>query len=480
MPLQPDPEANDQSPSSDDSIPQPNFPPRSSTPAMNSEDSDTVLLDPPKDRDSNSRPSDDNFRPPPPSRSSTLGIKKCWICIGDSTEDDPRNPPIWRAPCSCNLTAHEACLLDWVADLENPKKGSRQATIKILCPQCKTEIKISRPKSYIVEATRAFDRTINNLVWPGVGVGLVTTFFTGAWVHGFQSVLIVFGPQHARAIYIEAARHAGWLPMYALIPVTLIMSRTNYADFVLPIAPLFLISTQITDRLEIDMTIYPPLPSTVFACLPTIRSLYNWSYNKAFGELNKKWLAEVQPRQMEPIEGQEDNIADIANEEEEAAEAGRVVLELEVNMGEADNEDEQQENDQHNAAADGNNQNGNGNANNPERHVHQIFGERGDDLIASGGSLGQSILGALAFPAVAASMGGLLGMVLPPSWMTDANWMNGRPGLLRHRWGRSVVGGCLFVVLKDALVLYCRWRLVQSHRLRRVVDYDKVKKKYVM
>lgn len=455
----------------DQSISQAQSPPRSSTPAMDSEDSDTVLLNSPD------QTLESASKPPPLSRSSTFGIKKCWICICDSTEDDPQNPPVWRAPCSCNLTAHEGCLLDWVADLENPKKGDRKAGGKILCPQCKSEIKISRPKNYIVEVTRAVDRTIANLVWPGLGLGVLGTFFTGAWVHGFQSVYVVFGPEQAKQIYLEAARQRTWLSMYAFIPISLVASRTNYAEFCLPIAPLFLISTQITDRFEIDMTIYPPLPSTVFACLPTIRSVYNWSYQKAFGELNRKWMAELQPRQMDPIEGQENNEADIANHEEADAEGGRVVLELEVNVGAEEGDGQEAGGDNGNGDEGNDNADGNGER---ERHVHQILGDRGGDIIATGGSIGQTILGALAFPSVAAGMGSLLGMVLPKSWLTDANVMNGRPGLLRYRWGRSVIGGCLFVVLKDALVLYCRWRLVQSHRQRRIMDFDKIKKKYVV
>ena len=368
-----------------------------------------------------------------------------------------------------------------MADLESPKKNGRQASSKILCPQCKSEIKISRPKSYIVEATRAIDRMIGNFVWPGLGLGLAGTFYTGAWAHGFQSVIVVFGPDHAMDIYREAARHNGWLTTYALIPVSLIMARTNYSDFVLPVGTLFLVSTQLTDGFEIDMTIYPPLPSTVFACLPTLRNFYNWCYLHAFGELNKQWMKELQPQNLDPVEGQENNVADQANEEEGGADRN-VLLELEVNIGGGQDDDEGQHaaegeddgDDNDGDAAGNNNQNGG------ERHVHQILGERGDDIIATGGSIGQTVLGALAFPAVAASMGGLLGMVLPKPWMTNANWVNGRPGLLRHRWGRSVVGGCLFVVLKDALVLYCRWRLVQSHRQRRVMDYDKVAKKYVV
>jgi hypothetical protein len=110
--------------------------------------------------------------------------------------------------------------------------------------------------------------------------------------------------------------------------------------------------------------------------------------------------------------------------------------------------------------------------------VHNMLGQRQDEIVTSG--IGETVLGALAFPAVAAGMGGLLSYVLPDSWMSSANWVNGRPGLLRHRWGRSVVGGCLFIVLKDALVLYCRWKLAQTHRQRRIMDYDKKTKEYTL
>ena len=51
------------------------------------------------------------------------------------------------------------------------------------------------------------------------------------------------------------------------------------------------------------------------------------------------------------------------------------------------------------------------------------------------------------------------------------------PGLLQQRWGRSVVGGCLFVVLKDALMLYVKWRMARIQRERRVLDYAKDKGK---
>jgi hypothetical protein len=447
---------------------------------MSSEDSDGVLLDRPSSdkSDTNAPTQDASERPVPLSRTSTFG-KKCWICMSDTSEDDQTNPPIWRSPCKCSLTAHEDCLLDWVANLEDPKSIRRKGPPQILCPQCKSEIKIARPKSYVVDAYRTVDRTLAKLVLPAVGLSFLGSIYTGLWIHGFTSVYLVFGEEEAERIFELTSRHYGSIVTYSLIPINLMFSRTNYADFVLPTGTLFLLSTQISEKFEIDMTVWPPLPSTVFACLPAVRTVYNWAYHQAFCDLNKKWLSEVQPRNQEPVDGQEQNVADAANAEEAEAEGvqGGLVIELAVDLngdgGDDDGDENEGEAGDRPAGANGQNagQNGNG-------HVHRLLGDRGDMIVEGTSTIGQTIFGALAFPAVAAGMGSLLKLALPSAWLSSANTMNGRPGLLRTKWGRSVVGGALFVVLKDALVIYCRWRLAQSHRQRRIMDYDKQTKKY--
>ncbi|RMZ88855.1 hypothetical protein DV736_g3917, partial [Chaetothyriales sp. CBS 134916] len=439
-----------------------------STASMNSEDTDMVLVN--KTSEDQENPGGPERRPPL-SRSSTLSIKKCWICIGDTTEDDPGNPPIWRSPCTCNLTAHEECLLDWVAELENPK-GKRRPSSTIRCPQCRSEIKIARPRSIVVELTKAVDRVLSTLVLPGLGAAMVGTIFAGSWYHGIWSVHTVFGPEQALDIYREAIRHSGWVPAYALIPWNLIAARTNYSDFILPSGTLFLLSTQLSDGLRVDMTLWPPLPSTAFVCLPALRTFYEYCYKRAFGDWNKRWLEDMQPRQAVDPASEEENATDAANHGAEAVAEGGIVLELNIAGG----QDEQE--GQGNAEAGGAQNQEPRAENNGNNENRRILGERGEEIIDVGAGAGSTVLGALVFPAVAAGMGELLSHLIPSSWMSDANVVRGRPGLMRYRWGRSVVGGCLFVVLKDALVLYCRWRLAQSHRTRKIMDYDKKTKKY--
>ncbi|PHH59097.1 hypothetical protein CDD81_3808 [Ophiocordyceps australis] len=91
-----------------------------------------------------------------------------------------------------------------------------------------------------------------------------------------------------------------------------------------------------------------------------------------------------------------------------------------------------------------------------------------------------SIVGSLLLPGVSFAMGEALRLVLPRSWTTVAPrdfWGRsiggGRPGLMQHRWGRSLVGGCLFIVLKDVATLYVKSRRVAQLKVRKVKNVQR-------
>lgn len=74
---------------------------------------------------------------------------RCWICFASEGEEDkPRGE--WKAPCKCTLVAHEACLLDWIADMQKTgiENGSNQ---KPACPQCKTPIRLKEEQSVVLD-----------------------------------------------------------------------------------------------------------------------------------------------------------------------------------------------------------------------------------------------------------------------------------------------------------------------------------------
>ncbi|KAH8423860.1 RING finger domain protein [Aspergillus melleus] len=408
--------------------------------------------------------------------------RKCWICYTDETEDSPINPE-WRSPCPCTLTAHEACLLDWLADLENPQSRKRNGrNAKMMCPQCKSEIVVSRPRSYIVDIVRLLERFAGRLVVPGMVFTLAGTVWAGCCAHGVYSMYFVFGTEEARQILEETADgswNSGLNLGLPLIPLVLIFSRTRFAEGLLPAIPVLLFATHNPGH-EPELDFWPPSPAMTFAALPYIKSFYSAIYERFFGKLERKWILEVQPR-LSDVNEFDDNAppeaqgpADLVRNDD----GGRIMefdFALQVDMVGMGNGGE---------GIHGGGAEAQGGPPGEEQGAGAMGNEqamglvRRDGLIHETTNLADFVLGALAFPAISASVGGLLKYVLPKTWTTAPSTLErGRPGLLQSRWGRSVIGGCVFVLLKDALVLYYRWKLAQTHRRRKVLNYDRAKKR---
>ncbi|KAL9108312.1 MAG: hypothetical protein Q9227_006910 [Pyrenula ochraceoflavens] len=558
---------------------------------------------------------EEDFQPKPPTRTSTASEpKKCWICYSDATEDDPDNPPQWRSPCPCALVAHETCLLDWIADIENPKSKT-PSNGKIQCPQCKNEIKVQRPKSLVLSLLRYFDRIATKLIIPGVGFILGGTVWAGLKQHGIASMYAVFGMDETQKIFASLGERSGILHVgLPLIPLSLIGQRTRYSILVSPISIIFLMSVGYTKDLEVPSTMWPTGPASTFACLPIVHSVYNQVYERLFGELNKKWIEEVQPRRSEGANDEDGDGAAAAaaggdGDDGDVVAGLNIEFRLEVGADEpADNQalppegpqqpgdnqrrqNQQQNNEQrqiqeverlfdgiaqlrpeetqpdppfgheteseerappalpgqnaffghppgtppqqannsnpssrrssaqllnepppridtpipeiddrhepqprpqeppapnpdpdpnqpHNRDQ-GQDRNHNQNHNqNPQPNLdvdpnnpNALLNRRGEELIVDSTSIANTVLGALAFPFVSSAMGFFLSFSLPTSLTSSSKPVQGPLGLLQSRWGRSVAGGALFVVLRDVIVTYSRWRLARAHRGRRIVDY---------
>jgi len=85
-----------------------------------------------------------------------------------------------------------------------------------------------------------------------------------------------------------------------------------------------------------------------------------------------------------------------------------------------------------------------------------------------------TVMGALAFPAISSVVGDLLNFALPAKLVGRGVYMKiGPKGLLKERWGRTIIGGCLFVVLKDVVTLYCKWKKAKDFGKRKIIDYVK-------
>lgn len=447
------------------------------TASATSEDSQTVLLNPYSLESSSNLEQQQSQTPSRPRTSS--GPRKCWICFSDETEDTPASSA-WRSPCPCALRAHESCLLDWVADLEAPNRRRRSnQKPKIECPQCKTEIIIARPRSYVVDGVNAIEAAAGRLVVPSILVTLAGSVLTGCWLHGFSTIYILFGPEDADRVFgfDTGARISGNMGLsLPFIPIVLILSRTSLADSVLPVLPIFFLGTKIPTRQA--SSLWPPSAAMTLAVLPYLRGAYNEFYKRVLAPRERAWLEEIQPRAGENGEGPaEENEEAAANEHEHQMEGGlNFELGLEVEIFEDDDNPDPIPAGQPQPAADNRPQ-----AQNPPVPQHQHQHAPQQNIVLSTSRLADTIIGALLFPTISATMGALLSLGLPRSWTAKPAplgfWARaGAPtGLLQSRFGRSVVGGCLFVVLKDAVVLYSRFRLAQGHRQRRVLDWGEGK-----
>lgn len=481
-------------------------------------DSDTVLFDSAYNlpKNSTSQQAEAKQAPAQPHNEEDEP-RKCWICFNDETEDGPSSSA-WRSPCPCALVAHEDCLLDWVASQEAPNARRQAGTgSKIKCPQCKNEIHLKRPTSKVVDGVRAIERLTGMLILPGTMGVLGYTVYQACFMHGVSTVYALFGledgyrilkPLHQAPAVLRSSthdsvalaavtrffQHARLHFGLSAIPPILIASRVSIADSILPILPVvFLASSNAGDEM-LNFGHWPPSAALSFSLLPYIRGAYNTYMEKAWGDRQRQWLKEIQPRAGETDGEQGANGDDAAADFQ--AEEGDAIFELNLDLVEGDDEDEEHFHDDfHDLPGQGQWPGDNrphappldappldDNAARPQQQENPRPRPRAQhrerNLIFQTTNIADTVLGALVFPSIAAAVGEMIRLGLPKSWTSPP--ASGRPtGFLQQRWARSLLGGCLFVAVKDAVLLYVRLKMAQNHRKRKVLDYDKKKGKVV-
>ena len=334
-----------------------------------------------------------------------------------------------------------------------------------------------------MEGVSAIERIAGRLVVPGIFVTLAGSLAMGCWIHGLGSVYVVFGREDfKRLMGVDSGRGIGakWGFGLPFIPVVLVLARTSLADNLLPVLPILFFATQGADYGRRGLQgLWPPSAAMTFATLPYLRGAYNEVYKRMFAQRVVKWTKELQPRAGENGEG---GVAEGngGNEEEEREVNVGFELNLEVEIFEEGEHVHPPPPQPQQQQGDGAPVGQAGGAANREQDANPAPiaapAPRQNGLVLSTSRLADTIIGALSFPAIAATMGMLMKVGLPKKYTTPATDRL-RPGILQTQWGRSVVGGCLFVVMKDMAIFYTRYRLAQDHRKRRVVDYDRSRSK---
>lgn len=270
-----------------------------------------------------------------------------------------------------------------------------------------------------------FVRQTNSIA---IFAGLGSAFFVTCTVYGVNAIYLICGTKEANAIILGpngrdfewSWRLATGLPM---LPMVLIVSRTRLMDATLPILPLIYFC-----RDEPFYLTLPPSPAITLALLPYARALYETVYNRFLLPYDKKWTAEIGPTAAtQGIE--EDNVG------------------LEIQVRDMDGDE----------AA-------NGNLDAQEEPA--VAGDQADAWrvereLVLGPETANLVVGALLFPGVVAAMGGVLGKI---------------PFLRRvlpERFHRNILGGCLFVLIKDIFTLYYKYKRAKQRRSREIMNYQK-------
>lgn len=103
------------------------------------------------------------------------------------------------------------------------------------------------------------------------------------------------------------------------------------------------------------------------------------------------------------------------------------------------------------------------------------------DLGTLGSKASDAIVSALILPGLCHIMGEVMrSSILPVSWTSPLDaWYRypRRPGLFQYQWGRSLVGGCIFVVIRDLVRVYSKHRRAANMDHRRVKNVDRGRRK---
>lgn len=175
------------SPTEQASSPQASSSPRQ---AQSSSDSDAVLINSQAESAASAKHE---------SHAPVQEVRRCWVCMGDET-DDPENN-IWRSPCPCSLTAHETCLLEWIADKEAPPPGQIAHAHEIKCPQCQTPLNIKRPREDpLVIFTDTIQKAARSLIIPTALCSVAGCLYSGFLIYGVNAMGLVFGSEYSDAL----------------------------------------------------------------------------------------------------------------------------------------------------------------------------------------------------------------------------------------------------------------------------------------
>ncbi|KAL0936295.1 ring finger domain-containing protein [Colletotrichum truncatum] len=455
------------------------------------------------------------------------GLRRCFICLMDENETGS-SESAWVDPCPCTLEGHQDCMIEWVTELEREGK-------EIRCPVCKAPINVDEPWDPALalnnQIYKAFSKISPGLILGGLGAGT----WVGLAMYGNIAVRVFAGPEATYRFFFNDRNprgiptvnwiHVAMLP--AIAPALVIGQSFPVLGnvFFMPAAALYGVFHMARDE---NFFSWPPSPQLAAAAFPYVRAAYNSIYHEFVCAYERKWERRIAglPEPAPPVNNRrERNQQRRAREQDAANDPNRNVgivgglldaaidmldipdVEVDVEVEEGDVNDEDgiahleilveeieeaaAEDERANAieavAAPANEQDGEqgGDQQQQQGHNHPVPAQqpaqaapapRQRGLQASLRDVTNALASTLLLPVISAGVGELIRLALPKHLTTPAGGFGRfkvRTGLLQDQWGRNLVGGCMYVVLRDAFRLYTKYRMAQNKPLRKVRNVDR-------
>ncbi|KAI0904799.1 hypothetical protein F4823DRAFT_567368 [Ustulina deusta] len=383
----------------------------------------------------------------PPDPDPSPNTRRCFVCLVD--EPEAGLPTDWSTPCNCSLEGHQECLLAWVTDLEAQAKD-------VVCPVCKSPIIITERYDPALQLSHFLNNKFTR--WsPRILLGFIASgALVSSSVYGAKAISWFAGPDAVVAFLLTKNKAAPWVGLirrprndpqinlvhFSLLPLVapaLIINRMNVGDIVT--IPASLVYATLFNH-SAEFFTWPPSPDRVMAVYPALKATYFHIHRALSDSLERSWAARA--RTLSVGYGSQAT-HEVPPPPEPGLAMNILDLEIGIQIGEDDDDDAPRNNRdaQRNRAVD--------------------VGSRSPQNF---------IAGALLWPGVCYGVGELMRHILPSRFVSRP--LTGpATGLLQERWGRSFIGGCLFVVLKDAFFLYVKYKKMMNRPYRRIKNSDR-------
>ncbi|OAD75773.1 hypothetical protein PHYBLDRAFT_75850 [Phycomyces blakesleeanus NRRL 1555(-)] len=368
--------------------------------------------------------------PPINTTEDNEGQQRCWICFGEDSDSEGR----WVRPCRCSLVSHEECLLDWIT--ENQKDSP---TKKVHCPQCAAPYYLSEARNIPLALLGLVDQWVHTAAPYLAVLGLGCSMLVVSTTYGAHTVLTLMGEKEGGNLMGHPSTWSWrtWVGL-PMIPVSLVASRSRWADAILPAAATLLLrATGSSSRTRLR---WPPSPAVMLGLLPWVRLVYNGIQALVQRRLSFR-LSDTTYRQQQQQSHQTTSSSFVALVQ---GQAGRAATRTGTGRGQTSDLVEHDVNE--------------------VRNQYQNNNREDDIFNDDGPGLSVTIIGALLWPTISSIIGSCLSRFKPvQKYFPDP-------------FHRNILGGCLFVVAKDIANLVYKYERIRQRRSRHVRNYDEIKK----